>query len=50
MYCPIKKVYAKIELFTAMLLDEEGFCDMTPGLLANGDHLTICQSTQRPGP
>jgi len=50
MYFSIKKVYANIELFTAMLLDEEGFCDMMPGLLANGDQLTIFQSTQRPGP
>jgi len=50
MYCSFKKVYSKIELFTAMFLDEEGFCDMTPGLLTKGDQLTICQSTRRPGP
>jgi len=46
MYCSVKKVYAKTELFTALLMDLEGFCDMTPGQWANSDRLTICQLTQ----
>jgi hypothetical protein len=50
MYCSVKKVYAKIELYKAMLLDVEGFCDMTQGRLAKSDQINICQSTQRPGP
>ena len=50
MYCSVKKVRAKTELFTAMLLDVEGFCDMTQGRLANSDQLNICESTRRPRP
>jgi hypothetical protein len=46
MYCSIKKVYAKIELLTAVLLDVEGIFDRPPGQLAKSDQLTICQSTQ----
>jgi hypothetical protein len=37
MCCSIKKVEAKMDLFTATMLDVEGFCDMTPGRLANSD-------------